>query len=103
MFGLRITDYNFVQIYKRSVLSAQQCFSTATAFVTVERIVRAHHAGGRVVEVTADYRPRAAGVSTSGSVRVIGASLRDMGKLWLELRRQRSARAADRRCHGETS
>src|SRR5262249_20950586 len=49
LFGLAIADYNFVQVYKRSVLAQQRCFSIATNFITVEHIVRAHHAGHRVV------------------------------------------------------
>ena len=86
LFRTGISDYNFVQVYKRSVLEQLPCFSTATAFVTVERIVRAHHAGFRVVAVEADYHRREVGVSTSGNWRVVRDSLRDMVRLWLELR-----------------
>ncbi len=87
LFGTDITDYNFVQVYKRDVLEQLPCFSKATAFVTVERIIRAHHLGFRVVAVEAEYHRRETGVSSSGTWRVVRDSLRDMVRLWLELRR----------------
>jgi hypothetical protein len=85
LFGLCISDYNFVQVYDRGVLTKQECFSTATAFITVERIVRAHKAGHPVVAVEASYHPRTLGSSSSGNLRVVRESLRDMARLWLEL------------------
>ena len=87
LFGTRISDYNFVQVYKRSVLDQLRCFSRATAFVTVERIIRAHHLGFRVLAVEAEYHPRQTGASSSGNWRVVRDSVRDMTRLWLELRR----------------
>lgn len=95
LFGLAITDYNFVQVFKRSVLMQQHCFSTSTAFMTAERIIRAHHAGYRVVAVEAEYRRRPVGVSSSGTLGVIANSLRDMARLWLELR----VRSASKKVH----
>jgi glycosyltransferase involved in cell wall biosynthesis len=102
LFGLEIEDYNFVQVYRRSVLQEQQCFSTATAFITVERIVRAHHAGHRVVAIAADYHRRPSGVSSSGNWRVVRDSLRDMARLRLELRRAGAQRPGARRCQKTT-
>lgn len=93
LFGVGIRDYNFVQVYKRSVLAAQPCLSTATNFMTVEHIVRAHHAGHRIVAVPCDYHPRAAGSSSSGTLRHMAIALRDMARLRLELFR-RPARAS---------
>jgi dolichol-phosphate mannosyltransferase len=95
LFGLDITDYNFIQVYRRAVLAKLECFSTATAFITVERIVRAHHAGYRVVAVDADYHRREAGVSSSGNLRVVRDSFRDMLRLWLQLKRSPATRTAD--------
>jgi dolichol-phosphate mannosyltransferase len=86
LFGLKVNDYNFVQVYKRSLLRQLPCFSTATAFITVEHVIRAHHRGRRVVTVEADYHRRLVGVSSSGNLRVVWGSLRDMARLWAELR-----------------
>lgn len=97
LFGLHIGDYNFVQVYKREFLMNEESFSSATAFITVERIVRAHHAGARVVAVEAEYHRRPAGRSTSGNWRTVRDSLRDIGRLWLELKLgDRNRRAAAR-------
>jgi glycosyltransferase involved in cell wall biosynthesis len=97
LFGLKIKDYNFVQIYKRAVLVQQECFSVATAFTTVERIIRAHQAGRRVVAMEADYHRRPAGVSSSGNLRVIRDSLLDMTRLWIELRLRQHPKKVDYR------
>lgn len=96
LFGLRISDYNFVQVFKRQFLMNDESFSAGTAFITVERILRAHHAGARVVAVEAEYHRRPSGASTSGNWRTVRDSLRDIARLWLELRlgsgRRRAAR-----------
>lgn len=100
LFGLDITDYNFVQVYRRDALLLAECASQATAFITVEHIVRAHHAGFRVVAVDADYHRRASGKSSSGTLRVVHESLADMLHLWFELRRHPGASLAPRRDGG---
>jgi glycosyltransferase involved in cell wall biosynthesis len=92
LFGLSICDYNFVQVYKRQFLMNEHSFSDGTAFITVERIVRAHHAGARVVSVEAEYHRRPSGVSTSGNWRTVWHSLRDIVRLWLELKLGRRRR-----------
>lgn len=85
LFGLHIRDYNFVQIYKREVIQRIHVRSQATAFVTPEYIIRAHHAGYKVKEVTVDYFPRQKGQASAGKWRNIQESLRDMTLLFLEL------------------
>jgi glycosyltransferase involved in cell wall biosynthesis len=94
LFGVKISDYNFVQVYAREALMQDESFSTGTAFITVERIIRAHAAGRRVVAVDAEYHPRTTGKSSSGTVRVVCDSLRDMCRLWWQLRLKRSRRGA---------
>jgi len=89
LFGLRISDYNFVQVFKRQFLMNDASFSAGTAFITVERILRAHHAGAHVVAVEAEYHRRPLGVSTSGNWRTVRDSLRDIVRLRLELLGQR--------------
>jgi hypothetical protein len=86
LFGMDVSDYNFTQVYNRAMLLQLPCFSTATAFITVERIIRAHHAGYRVVAVAAAYHRREVGTSSSGNLRVVAESLRDMLRLWMELK-----------------
>jgi glycosyltransferase involved in cell wall biosynthesis len=88
LFGTRLRDYNFVQVYKRSVLDAQTTFAKSTPFITPEKIIRACRSGLNVVEVEVDYHHRAAGKPSSANWRNIRAALGEMGRLWRELRRQ---------------
>jgi glycosyltransferase involved in cell wall biosynthesis len=96
LFGLNISDYNFVQVFKRQFLMNDESFSSGTAFITVERILRAHHAGARVVAVEAEYHRRPSGWSSSGNWRTVRDSLRDIARLWLELRLGSGRRRAQR-------
>jgi len=88
MFGTRLHDYNFIQIYKRDVLQAQRRLSTATSFITPEIIIRAHREGHRVVEVEVDYHRRELGTPSSANTKNIKQALRDMGRLRWELSRE---------------
>ncbi len=89
LFGTHVRDYKFIQIYKRSVLQGMKTFSTCTPFITPEKIIRAHKAGLKVIEIEVDYHRRETGKASSANVKNIRAALLDMGKLWLELRTQR--------------
>ena len=82
LFGLKLRDYNFVQLYRREVWQKIQVESRSTAFLTPEALIRAHDMGFRITEVAARYLPREEGVATSGSFRVIFRSLRDMLQFW---------------------
>jgi glycosyltransferase involved in cell wall biosynthesis len=90
LFGTRIVDYNFIQIYRRSVLQALPRSSTATSFITPEIIVRAHRSGRCVVEELVDYHRRETGTPSSATVRNIKQALRDMLRLRLELAREQA-------------
>lgn len=89
LFGLRVSDYNFTQLYRKKVLDSVKVESTSTAFVTPETIIRAHDLGFRIQQVPVQYHARRTGVATSGSLRVIASSIRDMLRFWLQRRRTR--------------
>jgi glycosyltransferase involved in cell wall biosynthesis len=82
LFGLNLRDYNFVQLYRKSVWEKVRVESKSTAFLTPEALIRAHDMGFRIVEVVTRYHSREKGVATSGSLRVISHSLRDMFRFW---------------------
>jgi glycosyltransferase involved in cell wall biosynthesis len=83
LFPLKLSDYNFVQIYRRSVLERVKVKSRSTAFITPELLVRAHDQGFRIRSVEVEYHARTSGVATSGRPRVILTSLRDLLSFWL--------------------
>lgn len=87
LFGAGPRDYNFVQVYRRELLRSLRIRSRATAFITPEIIIRAQRAGYRVVAVEVNYHRRETGVATSATLTNIWESLRDMLRLWVELRR----------------
>jgi glycosyltransferase involved in cell wall biosynthesis len=89
LFGANIKDYNFIQIYKKSVLDALPSFSEATSFITPEKIIRAHHKGLYVVEVDVEYHRREIGVPSSANLKNVRRALVDMGRLFVELRAQK--------------
>jgi dolichol-phosphate mannosyltransferase len=82
LFPLKLNDYNFVQIYPRSVWEAIRVEARSTAFLTPEAMIRAHDMGYRVKEVEIEYHPRLAGEATSGKPKVIIHTLRDMFSFW---------------------
>ncbi len=84
LFGLNISDYNFVQLYRKNVLDNIPIETHSTAFLTPEILIRAHDLGYRIKEIKIDYRPREKGEATSGKPSVILLSIRDMSRFWVK-------------------
>jgi glycosyltransferase involved in cell wall biosynthesis len=82
LFGLKLRDYNFVQLYRKEVWDTIRVESRSTAFLTPEALIRAHDMGFRIAELSTRYHPREKGVATSGTWRVISRSVRDMLRFW---------------------
>lgn len=82
LFGLKLRDFNFVQLYRREVWDSIRVESRSTAFLTPEALIRAHDMGFRIVELPARYHARERGTATSGSFRAVSRSVRDMLKFW---------------------
>jgi len=82
LFGLYLTDFNFMQLYRREVLQAIRVGATSAGFVTPESIIQAHDLGFRVVEVMIPYHARTAGRSVLGRPKVLWATLKDMLRFW---------------------
>lgn len=93
LFGLKFTDYNFVQFYRRSMLQNLRLECDSTAFVYPSLIIQAHDLGYRLIGRDTVYHPRMAGEATAGSFKVIFTSFRDMMKFWWK-RPSRSKRKA---------
>lgn len=89
LFGTPVRDFNFVQVYRKSVLDSQPSFSDATSFITAEKIIRAHCDGLRVVRVEVPYHARVEGTPSSANLRNIRRALADIVRLRAELWRER--------------
>ena len=89
LFPLKLSDYNFVQIYPRAIWDLLEVETRSTAFLTPEAMIRAYDMGYRVKEVKIEYHPRLEGEATSGSPKVILRSLHDMLSFWWKRRQRR--------------
>lgn len=92
IFGTSFRDYNFIQIYRRTLLQSLPRVSTATSFLTPEIIIRAHRRGLRIVEEEMEYHRRELGTPSSANVKNIKQALRDMTRLRIELAREERSR-----------
>ena len=93
LFPLRLSDYNFVQIYPKAVWTSVKVESRSTAFLTPEALIRAFDMGYRIKEVGIPYHARIAGEATAGKPKVILRSLQDMLRFWWKRSRGKTPRA----------
>ena len=82
LFPLRLRDYNFVQLYPKSVWDDIQVEARSTAFLTPEALIRAYDMGYRIEQVDVPYHARPSGVATSGKPKVVLRSIQDMFRFW---------------------
>ena len=86
LFGLAVKDVNFsFKLFHRSLLQKIELKSEGS-FIDAEFLIRARKAGATIVQIGVDYFPRSRGVSTLSSPGVILTILREMARLWGELR-----------------
>ena len=87
LFNLRVRDVNFsFKLFRRSLLQRIELKSEGS-FIDAEFLVRARKAGASIIQIGVDYFPRSRGVSTLSSPGVILTILREMARLYGELRR----------------
>jgi len=86
LFKLRLRDVNFsFKLFKRSLLDRFELESDGS-FIDAEFLLRARKAGAAIIQMGVDYFPRSRGVSSLASPGVIAGILREMARLWRELR-----------------
>jgi len=83
-FGLRLRDYNFVQIFRREVLQSLEFTARSTGFLTPSLLFQAHRRGYGIKEITLRHWPRERGLARSGRPAVLLRTLRDMLHFWLK-------------------
>ena len=84
LFMVNVPDMNFVQVYKRDVLSNVKVKAKSPAFVTPEIIIRALNSNYKMAEILADFRPRKIGKGNFGKPRDILWTLADLVSFWIE-------------------
>lgn len=84
LFLVKIRDFNFIQAYKREVVTSLDIKAKSPAFVTPELIIRAARSGYKIREVPAKFHPRERGAGSFGRPRDIFWALADMMSFWIE-------------------
>lgn len=83
LFRVRVKDFQFVQIYKRSILDNIRIKSTGS-FVPPEIIIKALHKGYRMKEFEAAFYKRPGGVAKYGHPRRLLHSIQEIFSFWWE-------------------
>lgn len=84
-FNLNFKDYNWVHIYRKNALQTIKTKSNGV-FYLGEVTARMHDKGFKILEAQASYNPRFGGVSKNAKLSVALQTLKDLIKLWWELR-----------------
>jgi glycosyltransferase involved in cell wall biosynthesis len=83
LFGMKERQFQFISMYRLSVLRAMQIEYSHSAFFLAEVLIKAKAMDKRLVEVEIRYIPRRAGRATGVSNTAIVYTIRDMFHFWL--------------------
>jgi glycosyltransferase involved in cell wall biosynthesis len=85
LFGVSLRDINCsMKIYKRKVLKSIN-IASMSAFIDAEMLIRAKRAGFSIAQFPVTHYERTAGEAIGSSPRVIGSTIIDTIKFWLNL------------------
>ncbi len=84
LFAINVRDMNFVQAYRKEVLTAVKVKARSPSFVTPELMIRARDAGFRIAQVEATFHARHKGQASYGKPRDILWALADIVIFWME-------------------
>jgi len=82
LFGMPQRQFNYISMYRLSVLRQMQIEYWRSAFFHAETLIKARDLGYRLVEVEIRYVPRTSGRATGANARLIMRTLRDMVLFW---------------------
>jgi glycosyltransferase involved in cell wall biosynthesis len=85
LFGVRYRDVNWIHVYRRNVIERLPLRLSGIVF-PAEVIVKAERRGYRIVEVYCEMKARTHGRATVSRPRVMVKALRDLARLWWEMR-----------------
>jgi len=91
LFDVRLSDYSFVQCYRRTMLETLEFDCQGTGFLAPSLIIQAHDKGVRVRSLETTYHPRLKGVATAGAPKVVMRAVRELFSFWWKRRRRLSA------------
>lgn len=83
LFRMRERQFNYISMYRLSVLRRMRIEYWRSAFFHAETLIKAREMGCRLVEVEISYVPRVSGRATGVRAGLILRSLRDMFAFWV--------------------
>jgi len=84
LFNVPVGDYQNV-VYYPTALIQSFTYEADSSFVNPEGLIKTYHSGASIVEVPISFLPRQAGRAKGARPRAIGASLKDILRLWWKL------------------
>jgi len=87
LFGLNVTDYSCgFKMIKKEVFNKVQPLIGEEKVTQIEMLVKAQRMGFKFAEVKVDHYPRKHGEQTGADLKVVFKSVKDLIKLWKQLR-----------------
>lgn len=84
-FGLPYRDVNWIHVYRKTTIERLPLRLSGIVF-PAEVVAKSHRRGYRIVEVYSEMKPRVKGRATVSRPKVILRAMRDLYRLWRELR-----------------
>jgi glycosyltransferase involved in cell wall biosynthesis len=82
LFSMEQQQFNYISLYRTSILKVMKLRYTSSALFFAEVLVRAKAQGCKLVNVWVDYVPRAHGQATGSNVLLIARTVRDIIAFW---------------------
>ncbi|MBI2205311.1 MAG: glycosyltransferase family 2 protein [Candidatus Rokubacteria bacterium] len=86
LFRLPYRDVNWIHVYRKTAIERLPLRLSGIVF-PAEVVAKAHRRGYRIVEVHSEMKPRMKGRATVSRPKVIVRAMRDLVRLWREMRR----------------
>ena len=83
LFGMEQQQFNYISLYRTTILKALPLRYTDSALFFAEVLIRAKARGHKLVNVWVDYVPRTYGQQTGSNVWLILRTVRDIIAFWL--------------------
>jgi glycosyltransferase involved in cell wall biosynthesis len=83
LFGMKLSQYQYVSMYRMEVLRGMKITRTKSAFFLAEILIRARDQGRRLAEVPIHYAPRLSGKPTGAKFLLVIRTVCDLFLFWL--------------------
>jgi glycosyltransferase involved in cell wall biosynthesis len=82
LFGMRLSQYQYISMYRMDMLRNMKITCTDSAFFLAEILIRARDHGQRIIEVPILYAPRVSGKPTGAKLVLVIRTIFDLFLFW---------------------